>query len=383
MKKIGLLLCGIIISNWCLGQVNDTGGNVAIGNHSPSTKLHVVDNSSGEVLRVESSTTSSQIKLRATATGGIDWSLMSTANGASLGGGKFSIYGNSQHRFVLDNQGFLGLGSTSPAEKLHIEGGALQFLNVGENLNNVDIVKIGEGSTANEFSLVGMFAGTGESGNALKFRSSWNDNLLYLRGDNKIGIGTSEPLERLHIESGALQFLNVGENQDNVDIIKLGEGISANEFSLTGMFAGTGESGNAIKFKSMWNDNLLVIRGNGEIGIGTALTGPHKLAVEGSIGAREIKVETTTWSDFVFENDYELRTLEEVEQHITEKGHLPEIPSEEEVTENGINLGEMDAKLLQKIEELTLYMIEMNKRLGQLEEENGELKKEISTLKKE
>ncbi len=60
-------------------------------------------------------------------------------------------------------------------------------------------------------------------------------------------------------------------------------------------------------------------------------------------------------SDFVFENDYELRTLEEVEQHINEKGRLPEIPSETEVTENGINLGEMNAKLLQKIEELTLY----------------------------
>ena len=72
---------------------------------------------------------------------------------------------------------------------------------------------------------------------------------------------------------------------------------------------------------------------NGQLGIGTTSTGSHKLAVEGSIGAREIKVEASGWPDFVFEKDYELRTLEEVEEHIKENGHLPEIPSEAEVTE--------------------------------------------------
>ena len=78
----------------------------------------------------------------------------------------------------------------------------------------------------------------------------------------------------------------------------------------------------------------------------------------------------------MFESNYELRTLEETEKFISENKHLPEIPSEAEVTENGINLGEMDAKLLQKIEELTLYLIEQNKEII-------EMKKEISTLKKE
>lgn len=127
---------------------------------------------------------------------------------------------------------------------------------------------------------------------------------------------------------------------------------------------------------------------SGNVGIGTTTTGSHKLAVEGSIGAREIKVEASGWSDFVFENSYELRTLEETEKFIAANNHLPEIPSEEEVTENGINLGEMDAKLLQKIEELTLYMIDLNKqvksqneRTKQLEWENSELKKEVNALK--
>ena len=120
---------------------------------------------------------------------------------------------------------------------------------------------------------------------------------------------------------------------------------------------------------------------NNSLAIGTTTSGSHKLAVEGSIGAREVKVEASGWSDFVFEPGYSLPTLEEVEQHIAEKGHLPEIPSEAEVTENGINLGEMNAKLLQKIEELTLYLIEQNKRMSNLEARNAALEKKKATFK--
>lgn len=121
---------------------------------------------------------------------------------------------------------------------------------------------------------------------------------------------------------------------------------------------------------------------NGNVGIGTMSTGDHKLAVEGSIGAREIKVQATGWSDFVFKKEYILPSLEEVEKHINKKGHLKNIPSEEEVLKNGINLGEMNAKLLQKIEELTLYMIDQNK---QLKAQNDQIKlqnQEIQLLKK-
>lgn len=131
------------------------------------------------------------------------------------------------------------------------------------------------------------------------------------------------------------------------------------------------------------DDGNMVFNPFGSVGIGTTATGSHKLAVEGSIGAREIKVEASGWSDFVFENNYELRTLEEVEEHIAEKGHLPEIPSEAEVTENGINLGEMNAKLLQKIEELTLYLIEQNKENQEQRKLIEELQKEVSALKTE
>ena len=83
------------------------------------------------------------------------------------------------------------------------------------------------------------------------------------------------------------------------------------------------------------------------------------------------------WSDFVFKKDYILPTLTEVENHINKNGHLENIPSEKEVLKNGINLGEMDSKLLQKIEELTLYVIDLNKKLDKQNQELDSLKKKL------
>lgn len=101
----------------------------------------------------------------------------------------------------------------------------------------------------------------------------------------------------------------------------------------------------------------------GNVGIGTS-SPTEKLSVNGKIRAQEIKVETANWPDYVFAQDYTLEPLEETEKHIKEKGHLPGIPSAEEVKANGVDLGEMNSKLLRKIEELTLHLIEKEKELN-------------------
>lgn len=119
------------------------------------------------------------------------------------------------------------------------------------------------------------------------------------------------------------------------------------------------------------DDIRMSIKGNGDVGIGTTNPNSWKLAVNGKIRAKEIKVETG-WSDFVFFDNYKLPTLLEVENHIQEKGHLKDIPSAKEVKKNGIYLGEMNAKLLQKIEELTLYTIQQQKEIEILKKENEE-----------
>jgi hypothetical protein len=107
---------------------------------------------------------------------------------------------------------------------------------------------------------------------------------------------------------------------------------------------------------SLWN-------GEGNVGIGTTDPRGYRLAVNGKIRAQEIKVEAAPWPDYVFNKSYYLLTLQETENHIRENGHLPGIPTAEEVKNNGIDLGDMNAKLLQKIEELTLHLIEKDNAL--------------------
>lgn len=123
----------------------------------------------------------------------------------------------------------------------------------------------------------------------------------------------------------------------------------------------------------------------GNIGINTENPGSFKLAVEGTIGCREAQVLTTNpFPDFVFESDYNLRSLPEIEAFIKENKHLPEIPSAAEVEEaGGFKLGEMNLKLLQKVEELTLYLIDQNKRIDQLSSELQKIQAENAALKKE
>ncbi|MBS7256724.1 hypothetical protein [Flavobacterium branchiicola] len=120
-------------------------------------------------------------------------------------------------------------------------------------------------------------------------------------------------------------------------------------------------------------NNFLVLANN--VGIGT--TNPtSKLTVAGNIASREVKVSVDAGADFVFDKDYNLPSLESVDKFVKENKHLPEIASAEEMKKEGINLSEMNIKLLQKIEEMTLYMIEQNQKIKNLE-------KKVETLTSE
>ncbi len=210
------------------------------------------------------------------------------------------------------------------------------------------------------------------SNNLMAFgRGNWT-NSLTVTSDGKFGIGTPTPKGQLEIKgpyNGNSQ-LTINTTSSN------GELRFSDNGSIKG-FVWYDPSNNLMAFgRGNWT-NSLTVTSDGKFGVGIA-NPLEKLHVNGNIRAK-----APIWADFVFEKDYELRTLEEIEEHINENGHLPEIPSEADVTENGINLGEMDAKLLQKIEELTLYMIDMNKRMNQLETENRELKRKVKSFETE
>ena len=152
---------------------------------------------------------------------------------------------------------------------------------------------------------------------------------------------------------------------------------SHNQWYSGGGFVGT-ESNHPLHLITNYNVKMSILT-NGNIGIGT-LNPTSKLTVAGNIASREVTVTVDAGADFVFENDYELPTLESVDKYIKENKHLPEVASAYEMKKNGINLSEMNIKLLQKIEEMTLYMIEIKKENAEMKNKQIEFEKAILKL---
>jgi hypothetical protein len=122
----------------------------------------------------------------------------------------------------------------------------------------------------------------------------------------------------------------------------------------------------------------LIVDGN--VGVGT-LSPTHKLSVNGAIRAKEVIVDTN-WADYVFDDSYKLMPLAQVAAHIKAEKHLPGVPTASEIAAQGVSLGEMQAILLSKIEELTLHQIEQERRLETLSTENAELRTTIRVLER-
>lgn len=169
--------------------------------------------------------------------------------------------------------------------------------------------------------------------------------------------------------------INGGSNTlfSAVKINNLGSGIVRvgimNDAPKAGLHISGGANGTAII------EGTLMVGGTTAVPVTCALTPNLKLLVNGTIGASEVKVSLATWCDYVFEKDYKLKSLKEVDAYIQANKHLPEVPSEKEVVENGVAMGEMMKIHMKKIEELTLYMIELQKQNEKLAAEVAELKK--------
>jgi hypothetical protein len=209
--------------------------------------------------------------------------------------------------------------------------------------------------------------------------------------NGNVGIGTTSPITNFEVVGTAVISNPAGTNyNENLRLPSSATGYACIALGASAGGAGTGlGQWSLVKFPSVEasrfsirhnNDDYLNISTNGNIGMG--ISNPvDRLAVNGRIKAKEIKVELTGWPDVVFAKDYVLPTLQETEKHIFEKGHLPGIPSAAEVEKNGVELGDMNKTLLQKIEELTLYLIEQGKDIKELKKQNKNLLLEIEKIK--
>lgn len=199
-------------------------------------------------------------------------------------------------------------------------------------------------------------------------KDNLNNSLFRVRGDGNVGIGLTSPIARMHILSANTGlFVQTNHTTDyaygilsrvNRDLAK-----------------GFGIQNNGIENVTMYGNGNVFMKGN--VGIGTAIPTDSKLAVDGIIKSKEVLVTMNGWPDFVFYDNYNLLPLAELEGFLKDKKHLPGIPSEREVIDNGLMLGDMQSKLLMKIEELTLYLIEQNKKILRLEKELSELRSSL------
>ncbi|MDR6735542.1 hypothetical protein [Sphingobacterium sp. 2149] len=151
------------------------------------------------------------------------------------------------------------------------------------------------------------------------------------------------------------------------------------------IIADNGGWGSSISFYLSDNDrdmaSKFTMRSNGNVGIGIEYPN-ERLAVRGTIRAQEVKVETANWPDYVFAEGYQLPSLRETAEFIKRNKHLPGVPKATQVEENGLSLGEMNKILMQKVEELTLHLIEKDKKIEKQDEILSSVLERLKKLEK-
>jgi hypothetical protein len=219
-----------------------------------------------------------------------------------------------------------------------------------------------------------------------------NPGLLRLQGNGNVGIGTQIMYEKFQIGSrflfhdGGSKKITYNSYYDpNAAVIKRVDNAPVAEMSYNSngsihfVTAPAGAANSIVDNFTM----AMMITNSGNIGIGTNNPGSFKLAVEGKIGARGVKVTLQNpFPDYVFGSTYELRSLASLSKYIDQNKRLPGIPSAAEVEKDGgVELGGMSVKLLEKVEELTLYILELNKKLEQQQQEINRLKQSNTSRK--
>ena len=220
----------------------------------------------------------------------------------------YSQWTTSGTNIYNTNTGSVGIGITNPSYNLHISGNDFPFALVNSTLNST--------------------TSTGETS-------------FYI-GDASSGI----------------KMLRASKRTNNTRAFEIWTEYGYNIPSKSGEFYR-----NYINFYTA-DVNRLTITSQGYVGIGTT-TPQESLSVNGNIRSKQVKVETTNWPDYVFEDHYKVMPLSDLEKYITKNKHLPEMPSAIEIESTGQNLGEINLKLLKNLEELTIHLIEKDKQIQQ------------------
>lgn len=328
--------------------------------------------------------------------------------------GSLRFFTNGTEYMRLDDKGFVGIGTNNPRNPLSVDGkiqsltggfvfpdGTIQTTaavqsNIFSSLYATDFIKVGNNSIYIDETNLGGGAtpenhiySSNTSGNLfincadpsfVNPGSPTANTIFHFNGNNGgVGIATDvlEQYVKLHVADGFALF-------DGSQASVLFDKHSSSVYGQYGIeYLSTNETGSlgGLNFWKPFGSNAglknyqMFISDAGQVGIGvdpSEFVPGYKLFVDDGILCEQVKValrSTADWADFVFDIDYELKPLKEVKQFIEENKHLPDVPSASDVVKNGINMAEMDATLLQKIEELTLYTIKQQELIEQMQKE--------------
>ncbi|HLN94159.1 MAG TPA: hypothetical protein VK183_00890 [Flavobacterium sp.] len=411
MKKLFYL--GMLLPTICFAQGNtfptDPGTNVGIGTTTPSARLEISSgtggisgvklrdltsgnstispngkalsvDSGGNVVLVPSAASDTDTSIYNT-NGTLSASRTVTMNARNL---TFNPTTSNSQIFFSGSTGFVGLGTVTPVSRLDIRGA----LNASQ----------------------GFMASTQVNGSTYANVNDRNDKCLVLSAGSKIGTGAGYANARMfsfydfpqsNMDAKAVGYFTIDDKTDKnryrfvyeqggytmsetsnhlgQEIMKVFDDGVGNVFTQfiqpnSRLLVGTDATyAPGLSHRFVVRNGSALIEGNvitnANVGIGTSNfidgSDTYRLSVDGNIRAKRVKV-YTTWADYVFEKGYDLPSIEEVASYIKENGHLKDIPSAETVAKEGIELGEMNKALLQKIEELTLYVIKLNDEIQTL-----------------
>jgi hypothetical protein len=220
------------------------------------------------------------------------------------------------------------------------------------------------------------FTGT-NTGGLPNFSSTPLDAKFTIKNTGKIGIGKINPTLKLDVYTDGMDGIQISHSGGNWtrSFAYLESNMAYNNISLAGDAAlifgkDSGTTGGFVLAPMLGGGaSGLRISNTGNVGIGVTDTKGYRLAVGGKAVVEEVVVKLqAAWPDYVFKPSYTLRPLADVRTYIDEHGHLPELPSAKDVAENGVAIGETEAILLKKVEEMTLYILQQEERIKKLEE---------------
>ncbi|WP_435355551.1 hypothetical protein [Emticicia sp. SJ17W-69] len=325
-------------------MVINEDGKIGIGTgptQPPTARLQITHDGGDTDPHIRLHTTGANSRITwSTNTNANIWTAQSYLENATATNNYWALEYGGASRFIIKGDGKFGIGTISPDTKLHLIG--------NENDGTDASLKITSGAQNMLFDGNEIDALAAD----LYLNNNSNLNVILAQGGGNVGIGTNIPSSKLHLVGN--------ENDGTAASLKITSGAQSMLFDGNEIDAlSTG-----LYLNNNTNLNVILAQGGGNVGIGTT-TPNNKLDVLGVIRANEVIVETG-WADYVFKEDYQLKPLDEVEAFIKENKHLPAIPSAANIQDKGAHVAELMTKMMEKIEELTLYTIQQKKEIDAL-----------------